>query len=214
MKPNKTPSNTPRRANRRVRYEKGDASQVITHQGIYPGDRVLLFGRVSSGPQERNGNLADQIKFLANFAQEQSAIVIGTIEIQHSGWAVYGSCEWLLDAVIWAIQSDAKILAESTDRYRRHPHYHSKLRPDLQAPDHDLQDLAMWTNGASLHTFLDPNATPKEVRSHQRKRGQWAKDSFGGNPSKSKHKFDPMIQQKSDLRAVWKLIKKTPPRPG
>lgn len=200
-----------RATKRRDRFNKGDATQVITHQGICPGDHVLLFGRVSSGPQETNGNLADQIKFLSEFVQDQSAIIVGTVEIQHSGWANYGSRGWLLDAVILAIQSHAKILAESTDRFVRHPHYHSSLRPNLQAPDYDLQDLAMWTSGVLLHTFLHPNATPQEVRSHQRKRGQWAKKSYGGNFSNSKHKFDFKTQQQSDLKAVWSMLKKTPP---
>lgn len=202
------------------RFKKGDATQVITHQGIYPGDRVLVFGRASSGPQEANGNAADQTKFLSNFVEEKSAIVVGTFEIQHSGWAdLDDSCEfasrdWILDAVILAIQNEAKILAESTDRFVRHPHFHTEHGFDLQATDYDLQDLAMWTMGVSLHTYLHPNATHGEVRSHQTKRGKQAKGSHGGNSVNPKKPIDPLIQQKLDCKAVWNLYKSTPPPQG
>lgn len=201
----------PRRANRRIRFANGDASQLITHQSIFPDDRVVLFGRVSRCSQKHNGNLGDQIKFLSEFTEKMSANVVGIFQISHSGWADYGSRGWLLDAVGLAMRLDAKILAESTDRFVRHPHYHSNRRPDLQAPNHDLQELAMWTEGVSLHTYLHPNATPQEVRSHQRKRGQRAKKSYGGNFSASRKSPDPEVQRVLDRKAVCKLRKSIPP---
>jgi hypothetical protein len=41
----------------------------------------------------------------------------------------------------------------------------------------------MWLDGVQAQTHLHPDASPAEVRSYQRKRGQWAKGRRGGRPA-------------------------------
>ena len=110
---------------------------------------------------------------------------------------------WLAPAVEKARRYNAKLFAESTDRLIRHPAYHSKRNPDAQAREPDLQDLQFCTKGVTLVTDLHPDASPQEVRSYQRKRGQRLKGKRGGRPRKRKWKerrqaLQPLAQELRD----------------
>jgi DNA invertase Pin-like site-specific DNA recombinase len=166
------------------RLSPGKASRYIkSFDTISPGDKVVLWCRVSSHVQNRNGNLADQEWSLRCAAVQAGAEVLEhfTAACSGVGWS---SC--LCEAVQYARKHGAKLVAESTDRFIRHPRYHSVCRPDAQARDVELDDLASWTQGVELVTFLNPETSPSEVRSYQSKRGQAEKQHRGGRP-KMKH---------------------------
>ena len=133
-----------------------------------PGDSVILCCRVSERAQRHNGNLDDQERNLREMAKHFGVHVIDVVRRVGPGT---DPC-WLVAAVEKAKRCNAKLFAESTDRFIRHPAYHSKSNPDAQAREPDLQDLQVWTAGVTLVTDLHPDASPHEVRSYQRKRGQ------------------------------------------
>lgn len=61
--------------------------------------------------------------------------------------------------------------------------------------------MALWLDGVEAMTLLHPDATPAEVRSYQRKRGQKAKGNKGGRPAKTK----PEKNRKRWFRTVFAM---------
>jgi len=162
------------------RLQPGPARKYIRKFNIKSGDLVWLVCRVSEHVQRRNKNDDGQATFLRKEVKQRGGVVVGVTKITISGFHPY----WLAKAAALAKQHGAILLAETTDRYVRHPFYHSAAWPSAQARHTDLDVLAYYADGADLMTFLDPEATPREVRSQQSKRGQWAKDNKGGRPAK------------------------------
>lgn len=146
---------------------------------LRPGDKVYLLTCVSW--RDRKGNHPDQYKNLRQHVEERGAIVVGAKEETGPRYEPF----YLLEARFEAESLGAKwILAESTDRFIRHRAFHSINRPDLQATEDQVRELAMFAGKLKLMTHLDPDATASEVRSYQRKRGQWAKGNKGGGSKK------------------------------
>jgi hypothetical protein len=150
---------------------------------IGEGSKVIIVARVSTVQQQ--SNLADQVGNLSRWVAEQGALVVGD-PFEHAG---SGSDPfWLRWPASSARQHQAVILAESVDRLIRHPGFNPKTCPDAQPRESDLEELRACTEGVILATLLPPEATPEEIRSFQRRRGQAAKDNFGGRPRKRKWK--------------------------
>lgn len=192
-----------KRVTARLRLRAGKASNYIAHApaAIKPGDLVIICCRVSRYAQKHRGNLSDQEENLKQRAKNLGAIVVETFPYVGPGYDPY----WLALAAENAKHLGAKLFAESTDRFIRHPDYHSQKNPNAQARDCDLQDLGRWTSGVELVTDLPPDATPKEVRSYQRKRGQAAKGNKGGRPRANN-------EQRKLRDAVVRLWRKLPPQ--
>jgi hypothetical protein len=142
---------------------------------LQPGDKVYLITCVSW--RDRNNNPADQERSLRRHVEERGAKVVGVIGYTGPRYDPY----YLLHSRFMAEAAGAKwLLAETTDRFIRHRDFHSIDRPDLQATGDQVLELSMIAGKLCLMTHLDPDATPSEVRSYQRKRGQWAKGNKGG----------------------------------
>jgi hypothetical protein len=163
-----------------LRLERGQASNYIkwSPEVLCPGDKVILCCRVSEASHDRLTNLKDQELNLVERAAKLGAIVINKVNYVGSGIDPY----WLAKVVDKARLVGAKLLAETTDRFIRHPDYHSNSNPNAQARNVDLEDLKKWTEGVVLVTDLHPDALPREVRFYQQHRGQVAKHSKGGRP--------------------------------
>ena len=164
----------------RRRFLPGKASNYIRHavEDLRPGDKVVIAARVSRRAQKHRRNLNDAVAALIAKAERLGCDIVSIQRKVASGQ----DSIWLAPAVGKAQEYGAKILAESTDRLKRHQDYHSVKRPDAQATEWDLEMLALDTEGVWLVTALHPDATPKEVRSYQRKRGQAQKRKKGGRP--------------------------------
>lgn len=176
--------------------QDGEPDRYIRYRDVCVGDKVLLVARGSSGPQDARGNTQDAIDFLNLYASFMDAEIIGELKVVAPG----SDPEWLIPAVEEAKEHGAKIVAESADRLIRHQFYHSRHNPHLMAGKRELELLGRIADGVVLTTFLRPNLPLSKVRRWQTKRGQRAKNSFGGRPKK------PL--QKSDLEACWELFKR------
>lgn len=160
----------------------GKASHYIRYaqEEIQWGDLLIIWCRVSGRTQQRGNNLADQEAKLRQYAESRGAIVVGVQHHRGLGWDTYA----LEIAAGMASRYGAKVLAESTDRLVRSPHYHSNNNFYAQARVVDLEDLKLL--GVTFATVLHPDALPCEAKSCHIKRGQWAKGRKGGRPKKSK----------------------------
>jgi DNA invertase Pin-like site-specific DNA recombinase len=161
------------------RWLPGQAGRFIKWANeLKPGDKVLLCCRVSSHKQCSEHNLADSEANLRREADQRQLVVVDTYCHLGSGW----DRGWLCLAADKAKEQGATLLAESTDRFARHPAYHSSECPNVRARTSELDDLRWWTLGVELATVLHPDTPASEVRSYQRRRGQHEKGSFGGRP--------------------------------
>jgi len=159
----------------------GKASDYIGHaeRDIKPGDKVVLYCRVSRHTQNRMGNLDDQERNLRREAARLGAIVVeDPILHEGPGW----DAGEIMRAAALAREHGAKLLAESTNRYVRSGEYHGDENPDAQASEEELQFLPIWTGGTVPLTVLDPDASAGEERAYETKRGQREKGRRGGRP--------------------------------
>jgi hypothetical protein len=121
---------------------------------------------------------------LRRVAERYQLRVIDAFRRIESGQDLFGGT--MLEAIEFARKHGAVLLAETVDRFLRHPHFHPVCNPDAQATEEQLAELAALADGVTLATALDPDATPTEVRAYRSKRGQWAKDNRGGRPKKKR----------------------------
>jgi hypothetical protein len=166
-------------------FTPGKASDFIHHAPdvVGRGDPVVLRLRVSSYVQAKNKNLDDHEDRMRRAAEQLGAVVVGVDRHVGPGWDVSS----IAAAAAMARKHNAKILAESTDRFIRNPLY-SKHRQWLRPRTVDLQELRFWTEGIVLATILPPDASSSDVRSSQCKRGQAAKGRKGGRPPERRWK--------------------------
>lgn len=167
------------RASARRRLSPGKASNYIKPiDTIKPGDKVILCCRVSTHEQGRTKKLARQVAYLRRKLEDRGAVIIFVVEHEGAGCDPY----WLAKATEMAKTHGAKLVAESTCRFIRHPAYHSKDNWTAQARDLDLQELWFWTEGVTLVTLIDPDASPEQEKAIQTHRGQCASGRKGGRP--------------------------------
>jgi hypothetical protein len=144
---------------------------------------VILVARISQFHAQRyNGNLHDQERNLIQEVLPHGVVVVDIATAETSGT----DPAWIAPVAAKAKAIGATLVFESTDRAIRHPDYHSKKRPNKQARETDLEELAFYTLGVPLVTILHPDVTPTTVRSYQRKRGQQQKGRCGGRPRSTK----------------------------
>lgn len=161
-----------------IELQPGKASNVINHNTIHPGDNVVLACRVSGRSQNRGRNNEDQEVGQRIHVKACEATVIGVVKHVGPG----DDPSWTEEAAVIARKYDAKILAETTNRFIRHPDYHSVNNFNAQARECDLERLRSCTEGVELVTILHPDASPSEERSYQSKRGHRAGGNTGGRP--------------------------------
>ena len=149
-----------RRPTPRLRAQLGKADNPVHPFKIEPGDKVIIFCHVSIGPQEDKMNFDDQQRFLKREVERRGGVVLGILAVATSGKDPIR----LRSAVALAKRKGAILLAESIDRFIRHPGHHSKTDPDLQARHTDLASLSHAAKDVVLMTFLDPETTPGEAR--------------------------------------------------
>ena len=160
----------------------GKASNYIRHakSEIRPGDKVILFCRVSDRSQE--ANLDDQEANLRWVVEKRGAKVLDPpIRKVKKGWDI----SWLNEPAARAREHGAKLLAETPNRFIRPRVYDSRYNQDAQASEEDLELLRTLTEGVILVTDLHADATAGEERAYEIERGHRAKGNKGGRPKKS-----------------------------
>ncbi len=146
---------------------------VKVFNSVQPGEVVDLWIPVSGS--ERQQNLEDAEAWL-RLALENAGAAVGRVT-HYVGPRYAGSLPIeLRHAARRAKRKGRKLIAETLDRFIRVP----MERHDQSITRADLQHLRSHTLKADLVTWLDPNATSKQIRAHRTMRGQWAKANKGG----------------------------------
>jgi predicted site-specific integrase-resolvase len=148
-------------------YLPGLAANYAIKACNYTKAKIGIFVvRVSN--RERKKNLAAQIARTKAEYEKQGWVILKTFRHIGSG----RDSSWLIKYVHYARRHNAAIIAESLDRLKRSPFYHSVTFPEARAREIDLRELKQDTMGIDLVTLIDPDAELKEVRSAQIKRGK------------------------------------------
>ena len=148
---------------------------------IRPDDKVVVWCRVSSGPQDTNGNNDDQEAELRAAVEARGGTVV---RVEHFAGRASEADAPLYRAANRAGQAGAVLLAESTSRFTRHPKYHPRRRPHLVAGASELRGLRWVCGDVTLVTLHDPDTTWRQDRALQSKRGQRQEGNKGGRPTK------------------------------
>lgn len=185
---------------RRLREYDRPSKYINDIETIRPGTPVVLWCRVSSGPQDATGNNANQEAELRTAVAARGGTLAGVVA--HAG-RIANADTALFRAAHIAARHGAVLLAESTSRFIRHPRYHPKLRPNLMPTGVGLRELRWVCGDVPLVTLLAPDATWREERSHQSKRGQRRKGKLGGRPTKKRPGYKKAFRLHSMPKVRW-----------
>lgn len=177
----------------------GRPSAVVKKLEVVPGQEYIAISRVSSRQQKLNGDLDDQDWYVTKHITDRGGKVID--HVKHLGKGP--NLEWLKEASNIALNRRAILVAESTDRYVRHPDaYQGRKNQRLLPRTEDIERLRKMLNGAKATTILNPEAEIEEVWAHQHNRGIEAKRINGRNKDKyNGYKND--IRNEKLSRAIW-----------
>jgi hypothetical protein len=151
---------------------------------------VILYIRVSSGPQEDRGNLITYEKVLRKELKRLNIPIRDCCKDVCSGWLIHHEKRTGLRKAIRKAKAQNRkginviILSPSSDRFLRNRYYHSQERPDLIPTEDEFSEFVKLTRNVPLATFLHPDMPPEKVRSKQTKWGQQVKGKRGGRPRK------------------------------
>jgi hypothetical protein len=112
--------------------QAGQASRYIkpASEVIGKGNRVVVVARVSTSQQNHSLNLSDQVGNLRRWVVDRGAVTVDEVRHVGSGSDPY----WLVRPSQLARQNAAILLAESLDRFVRHPGFNPKTWPDGNCP--------------------------------------------------------------------------------
>jgi len=168
-------------------FREGKPSTVV--QPFAKRPVYLAYCRVSLPEQAEAGNIQDSERFLREKVQEiaRGALFIPYHDIGSA--SVRGGLPWLREPVELAKQlkklfGSATILTETFDRIARPYDFDPTcpIKKNKQCTVADLRMLDEAREGIELMNVIHPDTSPREIRSHQRKRGQDMKGNKGGRP--------------------------------
>ena len=188
---------------KRQRTHVTPSTYIQTFETIRPGTLVVLWCRVSSDLQNVSGNNDDQEADLRAAVEARGGAVVAVVT--YAGPVVDADAA-LYRAANVAAQAGAVLLAETTSRFIRHHDYHPKLRPHLTPTANGLRDLRWLCGDVPLVTLLDPDATWRDERAHQSKRGQRRKGKTGGRPTKKRPGYKKAFRLRSIPKVRWMQI--------
>lgn len=156
--------------------------------GLTPGMRAVLVIRVST--RQQGDNLADQERRVIEAVEARG----GTVVYVHSyvGSGVYPQLEVAAQA---AVERDAVLVAETTDRYQRPRTYVGVLDRSATLKRHHLVQLQHVVNWVPMYTVVHPDQAAGTVRGEQTRRGQHASGRRAGRPL-----------QKTKFKDKWRVV--------
>lgn len=142
-----------KRRPRRQREYVRPSTYIHGIETIRSGTPVVLWCRVSSGPQDTTGNNANQAAELRAAVASRGGTLVGVVA--HAG-RIADADTALFRAANIAVRHGAVLLAESTSRFIRHHRYHPKLRPHFMPTGVGLRELRWVCGDVLLVTLLNP----------------------------------------------------------
>jgi Resolvase, N terminal domain len=170
---------------------------VKTFNSIQPGDRVVLFARVSTSQQSYRA----QLLWLLARVYKRRAKVVWIEECSRSAKLQSGE---LRRAIAKARRLDAVLVACSLDRFIRPPDFNPKDPSTFDVADSDLERLSKWTKDVPLVAWLDAQASASEVWQHHIKRGKWLRKFDASGDRKPGWQ----IRRRNKLRKIARGLKR------
>jgi len=159
------------------------SAYISSIETLKPSEKVVLWVRVSRRQQDHSGNLDSAEANLRAEAEKRGLDVVDVYRYVGSGKS---ACKQWYDAAWLARDHGAKLLAETTNRFIRHPLFHSKDYPSAQAKWNHFREMAECVGNVTLVTVLDPNAAWRQEWSYLTKRGIKQKGAKVGRPKSPK----------------------------
>lgn len=180
----------------------GNAASYITHDGIQPGDRVVLCCRVSTRQQNHRGNLTAHERHLRAEIAARRTEVVDLVSHVGPGYDPL----WVARAADIAKRHNAKLVAITTDRLVRHPDYKStgsNYERNARANTEGLDDLKRYADGVELVTLVDPDAPLATCMGVMKKIGQQVKGRKGGRPGKNPPGYKKERRLRNQSQVYW-----------
>ncbi|QDT54484.1 hypothetical protein Pan44_25170 [Caulifigura coniformis] len=141
--------------------------------------RIVLYVRVSGRNQARGDNLEHRLQYLRNRLRGLNVENIAEFTEVGSGWK--NERPQLANAITFAREHGAVVVAASMDRFVRHADYNSDRDENFLPAVADFQQLLREAGSVRLATCMHPDATPAEIAKEQTK---WNPNT--GRPKKRK----------------------------
>ena len=174
---------------RRMKGTPGRASDYIHHLSdlLEPGKilKVVLYYRVSTETQYRNGNHIDEMNQLIETVKKIEGVQIVAQEKEQDQASALDCRFRFRHLVQMAKEAGAVIVTTCRNRFVRNRRYHPKHIDTHYPTVEQYQALLELAQGVPLATYMDPDASDKETRSFLTKAGQAAKGRRGGRPKKT-----------------------------
>lgn len=188
------------------------ASNYISHIDDVSQGGVYVRCTRGSTPSQRS-HLAEQFSLLEVEVLKRGGVIVTPPELPIGHVGNGKDPSWLTPYARIAKEHGAKLLAESTDRFIRSAEYHPHTHPHVRPSKWDFLRLRICTLGVPLVTLIHPDASYREVRRHQTRRGQIAKGKAGGRPVRElaghkKERRERLLPQALELKRQGTSIKK------
>lgn len=156
------------------------ASHYLAHIPDLNPCWVILFIRVSGRGQKEH--LAHVESLLRRELERRGFKVVGVFKEIATGSSDDRTTLEL--AILEAERLGAILVAESANRFIRHPEFHPQTNPDRLPSVFDFERLMVMAGNVKLATLHHPDTHWKAVLGFQSKRGQQGSGNYGGRPSR------------------------------
>lgn len=182
------------------------------------GRNVVLFARVSSKKQRRK-TLDNQKAALEAAAHEAGLRIVGRVAEVGTASRIDGRVcvarnvshtnrPRLRRAIALARQRGAFLLCHNSTRLMRHPAFGPTINSELQPYGEHWVLLAEVSDGVTLATIVDPEATNAEIQAAESVRGQSTTNRRGGRPPKPVRRPCKEIRDQHLERALYLATRK------
>lgn len=157
-------------------------STFVRFKDIPAGTPVILFARVSTSGQDRNGNLDDQLSRMRKKADRYGFRVIDVFREVAPGRKVKRPT--IKRAIRFARKTGAVVVFETLDRMLRHTMFNPKTNPNARVSHAKTERFLSIHYGVRIAVMDDPHASLKKIKRLRTKRGQKAKGNTGGGDNR------------------------------
>ena len=151
------------------------ASRRVSKFSPKKGKEYFIYARASKSQSAKRGSLLQQVKDISQEIELKKGNVCGIEKRIGSGQ----SLTILRRIFIECREKNLILVVWSVDRLIRSWDFHSKDNLDAVAGVKEWEELLRISEGVEIESYIDPDATPEQVRSKQRIRGQLSRTRGG-----------------------------------
>lgn len=149
-----------------------------------PQTPLVMYYRVSTEDQRKNGNLVEGIADLQASLQKRGVSIDekGYFEVRKG--SDLSRADALRDACARADQIHGVVVTTHVNRFVRPSNFHPYRNPNASYTQNDMKALGTFFGKTRFCTLYDPDTPASAIRGQQTQRGMQAKQRMGGRPRK------------------------------